>query len=361
LKIVSEDGKSDPDEFARAAEKLLTVDNAVVVFGCWTGTSRRTVRPIMERKNGLLFFPGQSEGLEQSPRIVYLGPVPNQQLLPALDFLTDTLKKKRFVVVGSDSIFPRAVAQIVKDHLKTKGGRIESFNERFLPVASTSTFQFIRSLTFEKPDAIINALYGPVNVSFFEDLRKEGISPETTVTLSVSITQNEIKAMNPPALAGDYLAASYFQMVERAEGVAFANKMKHKYGREAIVTDPMGAAYGSVNLWAKTVSQIGSTDPTEVLKAIRGQEFEGPRGLVRIDPDNLHTWLPARLAKIRADGELDLITANGLNERIAPVIYPKTRTPEKWDEFLRGLNFKWEGKWQAPQPKLLRTEDSVEK
>jgi len=361
LKIVSEDGKSDPDEFARGAEKLLKVDKAVVIFGCWTGTSRRAVRPIMEWNNGLLFFPGQSEGLEQSPRIVCLGPVPNQQLIPALDFLTDSLKRKRFVVVGSDSIFPRAVAQIVKDHLKTKGNRIESFNERFLPVASTSTFQFVRSLSFEKPDAIINALYGPANVSFFEDLRQEGLSPETTVTLSVSITQNEIKAMNPPALAGDYLAASYFQVVERAEGTAFANKMKRKYGRETIITDPMGAAYGSVNLWAKTVSQIGTADPTEVLKAIRGQEFEGPRGLVKIDPDNLHTWLPARVARIRADGELELINAPGLNERIAPIIYPKTRTPEKWDEFVKGLNFKWEGKWQAPQAKVVRTGDPVEK
>jgi urea transport system substrate-binding protein len=347
LRILLEDGKSDPDEYARAAEKLLTADKAVAIFGCWTGTSRRTVRPVLERNNGLLFFPAATEGLEQSPRIVYLGPAPNQYLLPAVDYLTDTLKKKRIIVVGSDSIFPRTVAQIVMDHLRTKKD-VEYLGAKFLPIAATSTFQFVRQISFTKPDAIINCIYGTANASFFADLGKESFTPARPTTMSISISQNEIKAMNPSALAGDYLAASYFQGVDRPEGKDFVQKMKLKYGRDTIATDAMGAAYGSVNLWAKTVTEIGSTEPSEVLKAIRGQEFEGPRGRVKIDPDNLHTWLPARIAKIRADGELDLVNGPGLNERIAPIPYPSSRTPERWDEFARGLNFQWNGKWQAP-------------
>jgi urea transport system substrate-binding protein len=203
-----------------------------------------------------------------------------------------------------------------------------------------------------QPDAIVNAIYGTANIEFFEDLRRQGFTPDKTATLSVSITEHEVKAMNPTKLAGDYLAASYFQIVDRPEGKAFAEKMRAKHGRFTIVTDPMGAAYDAVNVWAKTVNQIGTTDPNTVIKAVRGQEFEGPRDRVKIDPDNLYTWLPARIAKIRPDGELDLITGPGLNNRTAPIPYPDTRTPERWSEYLRGLNFKWNGKWQAPHPKV---------
>jgi urea transport system substrate-binding protein len=234
------------------------------------------------------------------------------------------------------------------DHLKLKGNRVEFFDQKFLHVASTSTFQFVRDISFAKPDAIINAIYGPANANFFFDLRKDGLTSDKTVTISISLTQTEVRSMNSSALTGDYLAATYFELVDRPEGREFANRMKEKYGRDAIVSDPMCAAYGGVKLWAKTVTQIGLTDPSEVPKAIRGQEFEGPRDRVKIDPDNLHTWLPARIAKIGADGELEMITGPGLNKRIAPIPYPDTRTREKWDEFARGLSFKWEGKWQAP-------------
>jgi urea transport system substrate-binding protein len=348
IKVLEADGESDPTVFARKAEKLLGEDNASAVFGCWTSASRKAVRDVFQRRRGLLFYPVQYEGLEQSPAIVYTGPAPNQQLIPAVEFLTGPLAKKRLFLVGSDYVFPRTAHEIIKDQLKKKSDVVLA-GEAFLPLGSPNADEVAAAIVKAKPDAIINTINGSTNFHFFRALRAAGVTATATPTLSVSITENELQGLNPAAMAGDYLAASYFQSVDTPASRAFVTKLRAKYGPNRVASDMMASAYSGVHLWAKAVAAAGSVDAEKVSAAIGGQEFDGPGGRVKIDPENRHAWLPVRIGKVRADGQLDLVPGAGSEASVRPIPYPDTRSPVEWEQFLTGLNFQWGGRWVAPQ------------
>jgi urea transport system substrate-binding protein len=355
IKPVIADGKSNPDEFARQANRLLTEEKAVVVFGCWTSASRKLVRDVIQRHTeGLLFYPVQYEGLESSSRVIYLGPSPNQQLLPAIEFLTRPVEsgglgKKRIYLVGSDYVFPRAAHEIIRDQVRLKSG-VRVVGETNIPFGSAIVLPAITDLQRQDADAIINTINGSTNVHFFRELRKAGVTAAQVPTLSVSIAENEVQGLNPTALAGDYLAASYFQSIDRPENREFLRKLRERFpGR--VASDPAAGAYSGVHLWAKAVAKAGTTDAAAVTEACRGLEFDGPRARVKIDADNLHAWLPAHIGRIRADGQVDLIPGVGSEKPIAPIPFPATRGKDEWSQFLHGLTSLWEGKWQPPEKK----------
>jgi urea transport system substrate-binding protein len=351
LKAVIADGKSDPEEFAKQAEHLLAEEKAAVVFGCWTSASRKAVRPVFERAGGLLFYPVQYEGLEESPRIIYLGAAPNQQLIPAVDYLIDVLKKKRLALVGSDYIFPRTAHAIIRDRVAERqkaGADVAVVEERFIPLGSTSVIAAVNKVRDAGADIVVNTINGTTNAAFYELLRdpKQGVPGITT--LSVSITENEVRGLNPPALVDDYLVASYFQTVDRPESTEFVRKIRTKYGADHSASDPMAAAYSGVHLWAKAAATARSVDPSEVVTAARGLTFNGPRAVVKIDAVNQHTWLPVRIAKVRASGAVEVIPGAGSDDPVRPIPFPPTRTRTEWDLFLNQWYMKWGAQWQAP-------------
>ncbi|MBM3981702.1 MAG: hypothetical protein FJ304_15795 [Planctomycetes bacterium] len=350
LKPLVLNGNSDPEEFAKQAERLLTEEKAAVVFGCWTSASRKAVRPVFERNAGLLFYPVQYEGLEESPRIVYLGPAPNQQLIPCVDYAIDVLKKKRIALVGSDYIFPRTAHAIIRDRVteRAKGVPVEVVAEAFIPLGSTDVAAAVSLVRDSSADLVLNTINGTTNAAFFGALRHPKLGAPNVTTLSVSITENEVRGLNPPALTDDYLVASYFQTVDRAEGREFVRKIQARYGTDRAASDMMAAAYSGVHLWAKAAAAAQSVDPTAVARAARGLEFDAPGARVKIDAENQHTWLPVRIGKVRPSGEVAVIPGAGSDTPIRPVPFPPTRTPGAWDLFLRNWQMQWGGKWQAP-------------
>jgi urea transport system substrate-binding protein len=354
LKAVIVDGRSDPEEFARQAERLLVEDKAVVVFGCWTSASRKAVRPVFERNSGLLFYPVQYEGLEESPRIVYLGPAPNQQLIPAVDYAIDVLKKKRIALVGSDYIFPRTAHAIIRDRVaeRKKGGAdVAVVTEKFVPLGSSDVIDAVNKVRNAGADLVINTINGTTNAAFYALLRDPKQGAPNVTTVSVSITENEVRGLNPPELTDDYLVASYFQTVDRPESRAFIQKIQAKYGADRAASDMMAAAYSGVHLWAQAATAAKAVDPSAVTAAVRGQEFDGPRTRVKIDPDNLHAWLPVRIGKVRPTGEVAIVPGAGSETPVRPVPFPPSRTPAEWDLFLRKMQMEWGGRWQAPEKK----------
>ncbi|WP_439620498.1 transporter substrate-binding protein [Gemmata sp.] len=339
------DGKSDSETFGLAADKLLGEEKVAALFGCWTSAARKAVRPAVERHGSVLFYPVQYEGLEQSPRIVYLGATPNQQILPGIDYLTGKLGKRRLFVVGSDYVFPRTAAEVVGDHVKKKPG-VEVVGAEFVPLGSRDVVGVVEQVRKSNADGVVNLLNGTTNLSFFKEMKAAGLTARDVAVLSSSIAENELRSLDPDAVAGSHLVAAYFQSVDSEESRAFVKKVRTKFGGDRVTSDAMAAAYAGVHLWARSANEAGKTDPDAVLTKLRGATFPSPGGPLRVDPVTLHTWQEWRIGRVRADGQVDTVATAA--ENVAPAPFPASRPRAEWERLLEGLYIEWGSRWQAP-------------
>jgi urea transport system substrate-binding protein len=344
VEAIVEDGASDGPTFARLAEKLITEDKVSSVFGCWTSSSRKSVRPIVEKHDHLLFYPVQYEGLEQSPNIIYLGAAPNQQILPAVEWCCSYLKKKRLFLVGSDYVFPRCANEIIRLQAKDLGGQV--VGEEYLLLGSHDVKHVIDKIAEAQPDIILNTINGDTNVSFFRALRARGITSEAIPTISFSIAEEELTTLDASDLVGEYAAWNYFMSIDHPKNHAFIERFQAAYGKHRVTTDPMEAAYVGVHLWAKAVEAAGRTDVSAVREAVKGQTFDAPEGPIRIDPATQHTYKKVRIGKILADRRFKVVFTS--ESPIMPVPYPPSQPQHVWDEFVLKLNLGWGGKWRNP-------------
>lgn len=343
IKPIIADGCSDWVMFAREAERLVVKEKVSVVFGCWTSVSRKAVKPIFEKYNNLLIYPVPYEGLEQSPNIVYMGAVPNQQVIPTLKWCFDQ-GLRRFFLVGSDYVFSRAVNEIIKTQVAAFGGEV--VGEEYLFLGSKNARQAVEEIIKAGPDIILNTINGDTNIAFFTELRRQGIMPEDVPTLSFSMAEEEISEMGPQLVAGDYAAWSYFQSVDSKKNNAFVRAFKKRYGKDRVIDDPMEAGYCGVYLWAQAVKDAGTDDAGVVRKAIGNQSFTAPQGVIYVDPDTLHTWKTARIGRINEDGQFHIVWTSG--RPIRPARYPAYKTKADWEKFLDDLYNEWGQNWAAP-------------
>jgi urea transport system substrate-binding protein len=306
LEVIIEDGASDWPTFNEKAKKLLEEDKVAVVFGCWTSASRKAVKDTFEADNGLLFYPVQYEGLEQSPNIFYTGATTNQQIVPAVDYLLGEAKKKMFLL-GSDYVFPRTANTIIKEQLKAKGG--ETVGEEYVPLGGTEFSTVIEKIKAAKPDVVFSTLNGDSNVAFFKAYSDAGFTAETLPTLSVSIAEEEVRGIGAENVVDQLVSWNYYQTTKTEANDKFVAAYKAKYGAERVTDDPIEAGYFGVYLWKLAVEKAGSTDVAAVKAAAGGIEFDAPEGKVKIDGDNQHTYKIVRIGKIRADGLIDEIWA----------------------------------------------------
>jgi urea transport system substrate-binding protein len=345
------DGRSDWPTFAKEAERLITEDKVVTLFGGWTSASRKSMRPVIERHDHLLIYPVQYEGLEDSLDIIYLGAAPNQQVIPATDWCVQKLKRSRLFLVGSDYVFPRAANAIIRDEARRIGATI--VGEEYLLLGDTDVNGIIKKIAAAKPDMILNTINGDSNIAFFRALRAAGFSPDKLPTMSFSIGEGELEQIHGIELAGDYAAWNYFQSVDRPQNRAFEKRFRAVYGAERSINDPMEAAYDGVYLWAQAVRAAGSTDVRAIRQAIKGQSFDAPGALIKIDPSNNHTWKPFRVGHIVAGNRFEVIADS--KELIAPEPFPDLRTRTEWEAMLDGLYETWHGNWANPaRPKFNR-------
>ena len=308
LKAVIEDGASDLQTFAQKAKQLLLESQVAVVFGCWTSASRKAVLPAFEISNGLLFYPVQYEGLEQCPNIFYTGAAPNQQIVPGVNYLLAQGKRKIFLL-GSDYIFPRTANRIVKAQLAALGGELAG--EVYLPLGSRDVDEAIAHILAVKPDAILNTLNGDSNVAFFLHLREAGLKPEDLPVMSVSVAEEEVRAIGPSNIAGHLVVWNYFQTVDTPENRKFVKAYQARYGENRVTDDPIEAAYLGVYLWKQAVEKAGSIDAVKVRAAAKNIELAAPSGMVKIDAQTQHTWKTVRIGKVRPDGQIDEIWNSG--------------------------------------------------
>ncbi|WP_254566096.1 urea ABC transporter substrate-binding protein [Oscillatoria sp. HE19RPO] len=332
IEAVVEDGASDWPTFAEKARKLIDRDQVATVFGCWTSASRKAVLPVFETSGHMLWYPVQYEGQECSKNIFYTGAAPNQQIEPAVDWLLEN-KGQQFFLVGSDYVFPRTANTIIKAQLEAKGG--QTVGEDYIPLGGTEVTAIITKIQAALPDGgvIFNTLNGDSNVAFFKQMQGAGLTPDRYPTMSVSIAEEEVRAIGTEYLKGHYAAWNYFQSVNSPENQKFVEAFKAKYGQNRVTNDPMEAAYIMVYLWKQAVEQAGSADDIEaVRKAAVGQTLQAPGGLVTLQ-NNHHLSKTVRIGEIGDDGMFKIVS-----ETPAPV------DPIPWNQYVadtKGYSCDW--------------------
>ncbi len=345
VEAVVRDGRSDPEVFAREARRLLNEDKISTVFGCWTSASRKTVVPIFERHDGLLVYPVQYEGLEESPNVLYLGATPNQQIIPAIRWAFAFLGKRRFFLVGSDYVFPRAANAIINDTLDEMNAEV--VGEAYLPLGSFDVKPIVEQILSSRADVIVNTINGSSNIPFFKELRAAGITPEQLPTISFSIGEQELRLMNVSQMVGDYAAWNYFQSIDSAENIGFVDRFHKSYSPQRVVTDPMEAAYVGVKLWANAVEEAKTDDVRVIRQKILEQHMAAPEGPLRIDPATRHAYKTPRIGQIKDEAQFDVVWEAVRPE--APQPFPPSRTKEAWQQFLADLYAGWGDHWSAPE------------
>ncbi|PGH46746.1 urea ABC transporter substrate-binding protein [Streptomyces sp. Ru87] len=302
IRPISEDGASDWPTFAEKSQKLIREDRVAAVFGCWTSASRKAVKPVFEKNNGLLFYPVQYEGLEQSPNIFYTGATTNQQIVPALDYLKSRGAESLYLV-GSDYVFPRTANKVIRAYAEANGMKVAG--EDYAPLGSTEFSSIAGKVRAAKADAVFNTLNGDSNVAFFKEYKSAGLTAAKMPVLSVSIAEEEVKSIGPQYLEDQLTSWNYYQTTEGARNSDFVAAYKAEYGRDKPTSDPMEAAYTSVYLWKAMVEKAGSFDVEKVREASDGITFDAPEGEVTVDGETQHLHKTARVGKIGADGLIE--------------------------------------------------------
>ena len=328
LEPVIEDGASDWPTFAEKASKLINEDQVAVVFGGWTSASRKAMLPVFEAERALLWYPVQYEGLEASPYIFYTGAAPNQQIVPALDYLKEQGLTRVFLL-GSDYVFPRTANQIIKAYAAANG--MEIVGEEYTPLGHVEYSSVVNKVQSAGPDVVFNTLNGDSNVAFFKQFRDAGITAEDIPTMSVSVAEQEVVGIGAENMAGHLVAWNYFQTTDTPRNEEFVADYQAAYGDGNPTDDPIEAGYVGVYLWAQAVEKAGTTEVEAVKEAAKGVTLEAPGGEYQIDGENQHIYKTARIGVVRDDGLIDEVWNSG--EAIKPDPF---LTTYPWAEGLAG-------------------------
>ncbi len=300
IKYIEEDGASEPSTFATKAEKLLGEDEVATVFGCWTSSSRKAVKQIFEDYDNLLWYPVQYEGMESSDNIVYMGAAPNQQIVPAIEYLLDQGYKK-FFLIGSDYVFPRTANMIINAQIEASDGA-QVVGEEYAAMDQTEFSSIISKIEQAQPDVIINTLNGTGNVSFFKQMADRNITSDDIMSMSFSIAEEEVATIGADILKGNLVSWNYYQTTDTEKNKEFVEAYKAKYGEDRVTSDPAEAAYDAVYMWKAACEKAGSFDTDDVREALGGLSIDAPEGTITVNAENQHLSKTVRIGQVSDDG-----------------------------------------------------------
>ncbi|MBF0496658.1 MAG: urea ABC transporter substrate-binding protein [Deltaproteobacteria bacterium] len=306
--------------FAEKARELIDKHKVAAVFGCWTSVSRKSVLPVFEELNGLLFYPVQYEGEECSNNVFYTGAAPNQQAIPAVEYLMSKEGggAKRFVLLGTDYVYPRTTNKILRAFLHAKGITDADIMETYTPFGHSDYQTIVTSIkdfSAAKKTAVISTINGDSNVPFYKELANRGIKAENIPVVAFSVGEEELRGIDTKPLVGHLAAWNYFMSIDTKENKEFIKKWqdyvkKHNLpgGDKRVTNDPMEATYIGINMWAQSVIQAGTTDVNAVRQAMGYQKVKAPCGFdISMDAKNHHLHKPVFIGEIRADGQFDIV------------------------------------------------------
>ena len=320
LEPVVVDPASNWPLFAEKTKQLLGQDKVSVIFGCWTSVSRKSVLPVVEEMNGLLFYPVQYEGEELSKNVFYTGAAPNQQAIPAVDYLMskDGGGAKRWVLLGTDYVYPRTTNKILRAYLKSKGVADKDIDEKYTPFGH-SDYQTIvadiKKFSAGGKTAVVSTINGDSNVPFYKELGNAGLKAKDVPVVAFSVGEEELRGVDTKPLVGHLAAWNYFMSIKGPANDEFIKKWstyakakKLPGSDKPLTNDPMEATYIGINMWAQAVKKAGSTDTDKVIAAMAGQTFKAPSGITSMmDPKNHHLNKSVFIGEIKADGQFNVV------------------------------------------------------
>ncbi|MEE2764406.1 MAG: urea ABC transporter substrate-binding protein [Pseudomonadota bacterium] len=313
LEPVVVDPASNWPLFAEKARELLAKEEVDVIFGNWTSVSRKSVLPVVEELNGLLFYPVQYEGEESSENVFYTGAAPNQQAIPAVDYLMNDIGVERWVLAGTDYVYPRTTNKILETYLKDKGVAADDIMINYTPFGHSNWQAIVSDIkkfgSAGKKTAVVSTINGDANVPFYKELANQQISAEDIPVVAFSVGEEELAGLDTGPLVGHLAAWNYFMSADTPANAEFIETWHAFIGDEKRVTnDPMEAHYIGFNMWVNAATEAGTTDVDAVRSAMWGQEFPNLTGGTAVMGVNHHLSKPVLIGEIRADGQFDIIS-----------------------------------------------------
>ncbi|AUQ51656.1 putative urea transporter urea-binding protein UrtA [Phaeobacter inhibens] len=312
LEPVVVDPASNWPLFAEKARELLSVHEVDVIFGNWTSVSRKSVLPVIEELNGLLFYPVQYEGEESSRNVFYTGAAPNQQAIPATDYFLEELGVEKFALLGTDYVYPRTTNNILASYLDQKGVAESDIFVNYTPFGHSDWSKIVADVVALGADGkkvgVISTINGDANIGFYKELAAAGISADDIPVVAFSVGEEELSGLDTSNLVGHLAAWNYFQSAEGEANSAFVEKWKARMGDERVTNDPMEAHYIGFNMWVNAATEAGSTDVDAVRTAMYGQEFPNLTGGTAVMLPNHHLAKPVLIGEILDNGQFDIIS-----------------------------------------------------
>jgi urea transport system substrate-binding protein len=330
LEAVVVDPASNWPLFAEKARELIAVDKVSAVFGCWTSVSRKSVLPVFKELDSILFYPVQYEGEESERNVFYTGAAPNQQAIPAVDYLMANEKVKRWVLEGTDYVYPRTTNKILEAYLKSKGVPAEDIKINYTPFGfsdwQTEVADIKKFGSAGKKTAVVSTVNGDANVPFYKELGNQGIKATDIPVVAFSVGEEELAGIDTKPLVGHLAAWNYFESIETPANKAFI-KTWHDYTKKPKRTtnDPMEAAYIGFNMWVKAVQKAGTTDPDKVIDALIGVSVPNLTGGFSAMMPNHHITKPVYIGEIQGDGQINVVWQT-----------PGTVVANEWSPYLEG-------------------------
>lgn len=329
LEAVVVDPASNWPLFAERARQLLEKDKVSAIFGAWTSVSRKSVLPVVEELNGLMFYPVQYEGEESSRNIFYTGAAPNQQAIPAVEYLMKEYGIKRWVLAGTDYVYPRTTNRILEAFLKQKGVAAEDIMINYTPFGHADWQSIVADIkrygSTGKATAVISTINGDANVPFYRELGNQGISATNIPVVAFSVGEEELSGIDVKPLAGHLAAWNYFMSVDTPQNKAFINDW-HQFIRnpKRVTNDPMEAHYIGFNMWVKAVEKAGTTNVDKVIDALVGVQVNNLSGGFAKMLPNHHITKPVLIGEIKANGQFQIVQQT------------KEIPGEAWSRYLEG-------------------------
>ena len=313
IEAVVVDPASDWPLFAEKARELISVNGVDAIFGCWTSVSRKSVLPVIEELNGLLFYPVQYEGEESSKNVIYTGAAPNQQAIPAVDYMAEELGVEKWALLGTDYVYPRTTNNILDAYLKGKGVASGDIFVNYTPFGHSDWSKIVADVVALGADGkkvgVVSTINGDANIGFYKELAAAGVSADDIPVMAFSVGEEELAGLDTANLVGHLAAWNYFESADAPENKAFIEQW-HKFtgNAERVTNDPMEATMIGFNAWVAAVEKAGSTDTDAVLGAIVGVEVPNLTGGTAKVLPNHHLTKPVLIGEIREDGQFDIVS-----------------------------------------------------